>query len=67
MKRAHLIRGVLVVLPAMAVTGLVFTGPAIQQAGAQTLTDSVTVNATAGLGTIPSDAIGLTLPSMTGT
>ena len=47
------------VLPAMAVTGLVFTGPAIQQAGAQTLTDSVTVNATAGLGTIPSDAIGL--------
>ena len=47
------------VLPAMAVTGLVFTGPAIQQAVAQTLTDSVTVNATAGLGTIPSDAIGL--------
>ena len=59
MKRAHLIRQVLVVLPAMAVTGLVFTGPAIQQAPAQTLTDSVTVNATAGLGTIPSDAIGL--------
>ena len=59
MKRAHLIRQVLVVLPAMAVTGLVFTGPAIQQAAAQTLTDSVTVNATAGLGTIPSDAIGL--------
>src|SRR6516165_5065304 len=59
MKRAHLIRQVLVVLPAMAVTGLVFTGPAIQHAAAQTLTDSVTVNATAGLGTIPSGAIGL--------
>jgi Cellulose binding domain/Fibronectin type III domain len=37
----------------------VFTGPAIQQASAQTLTDSVTVNATAGLGTIGSDAMGL--------
>jgi Cellulose binding domain len=37
----------------------VFTGPAIQRATAQTLTDSVTVNATAGLGTIGSDAIGL--------
>ena len=59
MNRAHLIRQVLAVLPAMAVAGLVFTGPAIQQAAAQTLTDSVTVNATSGLGTIPSDAIGL--------
>ena len=59
MKRAHLIRGVFVVLPAMAAAGLVFTGPAIQQAAAQTLTDSVTVNATSGLGTIPSGAIGL--------
>jgi hypothetical protein len=59
MKRAHLIRQVFVVLPAMAVAGLAITGPAIPQAAAQTLTDSVTVNATAGLGTIPSGAIGL--------
>jgi hypothetical protein len=59
MNRAHLIRQVLTVLPAMAAAGLVFTGPAIQQAAAATLTDSVTVNATSGLGTIPSDAIGL--------
>ena len=53
------IRPVLVVLWGMAAVALMFTGPAIQQAAAQTLTDSVTVNATAGLGTIPSDAIGL--------
>src|SRR5579863_7433569 len=59
MKRAHLIRRVLVVAPAMAAAGLVFTGPVIQRAAAGTLTDSVTVNATSGLGTIPSDAIGL--------
>jgi Cellulose binding domain/Fibronectin type III domain len=59
MKRAHLTRQVLVVLSAMAAAGAVFAGPAIQQAAAQTLTDSVTVNATSGLGTIPSDAIGL--------
>ena len=59
MKRAHLVRQVLVVLSAMAAAGAVFGGPAIQQAAAQTLTDSVTVNATSGLGAIPSDAIGL--------
>src|SRR5215471_2823728 len=59
MKRAHLIRGVLVVLSAMAAAGAAFVGPAIQQAAAQTLTDSVTVNATSGLGTIPADAVGL--------
>src|SRR5215469_1434037 len=59
MKRAHLTRGVLVVLSAMAAAGAVFAGPAIQQAAAQTLTDSVTVNANSGLGTIPANAIGL--------
>jgi Cellulose binding domain/Fibronectin type III domain len=59
MKRAHLMRQVFVVLAAMAVAGLAITGPAIPPAAAQTLTDSVTVNATAGLGTIPSGAIGL--------
>src|SRR5215471_18302593 len=59
MKRAHLTRQILVVLSAMAAAGAVFAGPAIQQATAQTLTDSVTVNATSKLGTIPSDAIGL--------
>ena len=53
------IRQVFVVLWGMVAGALVFTGPAIQHAAAQTLTDSVTVNATAGLGTIPSDAIGL--------
>src|SRR6516225_7710286 len=53
------IRQVFVVLWGMVAGALVFTGPAIQHAAAQTLTDAVTVNATAGLGTIPSDAIGL--------
>ena len=43
----------------MAAAGAAFAGPAIQRAAAQTLTDSVTVNATSGLGAIPSDAIGL--------
>ena len=53
------VRQVLVVLWGMVAGALVFTGPAIQHAAAQTLTDAVTVNAMAGLGTIPSDAIGL--------
>ena len=51
-------RQVLVVLSGMAVAGLVSAGPAAPPAAAQT-TDSVTVNATSGLGTIPADAIGL--------
>jgi hypothetical protein len=54
----RLIRQALAVLPGMALAGLVVAGPA-PEASAQTLTDSVTVNATSGLGTIPSDAIGL--------
>ena len=53
------VRQVLVVLWGMVAGALVLTGPAIQHAAAQTLTDAVTVNAMAGLGTIPSDAIGL--------
>src|SRR6516225_2725097 len=53
------IRQVFVVLWGMVAGALVFTGPAIQHAAAQTLTDAVTVNATAGLGTIPADGIGL--------
>jgi hypothetical protein len=43
----------------MAAATAVSAGPVISQAAAQTLTDSVTVNATSGLGTIPTDAIGL--------
>src|SRR5260370_18784587 len=54
----RLIRQALAVLPGMALAGLVVAGPA-PEASAQTLTDSVTVNATSGLGAIPSDAIGL--------
>ena len=42
---------------ALAAAGL--AAPAAQPAAAATLTDAVTVNATSGLGTIPSDAIGL--------
>ena len=42
---------------ALATAGL--AAPAAQPAAAATLTDAVTVNATSGLGTIPSDAIGL--------
>jgi hypothetical protein len=55
----RLIRHALAVLPGLAVAGLVTAGPVIGPASAQTLTDSVTVNATSGLGTIPADAVGL--------
>ena len=54
----RLLRQAVVVLSATAVAGLVSLGPAAPPAAAQT-SDSVTVNATSGLGTIPSDAIGL--------
>src|SRR5215472_11439287 len=54
----RLLRQALVVLSGTAVAGLVSAGPAAPPAAAQT-TDSVTVNATSGLGTIPADGIGL--------
>jgi cellulose binding protein with CBM2 domain/fibronectin type III domain protein len=54
----RLLRQVLVVLSGMAVAGLVSAGPSAPPAAAQT-TDSVTVNAISGLGTIPADGIGL--------
>ena len=54
----RLLRRALVVLSGTAVAGLVLAGPAAPPAAAQT-TDSVTVNATSGLGTIPADGIGL--------
>ena len=61
---ARPIRRALTVLPGVAVAGLVAAGlvaggPVAAPASAQTLTDSVTVNATSGLGTIPADAVGL--------
>ncbi len=59
MRHARLTRQVLVVLLGLTGAGLVVAGPAAPRAAAQTLADSVTVNATSGLGTIPSDAIGL--------
>jgi hypothetical protein len=59
MRHVRLTRQVLVVLLGVSGAGLVVAGPAIPPAAAQTLTDSVTVNATSGLGTIPPDAIGL--------
>ncbi len=54
----RLLTQAVVVLSGTAVAGLVSLGPAAPPAAAQT-SDSVTVNATAGLGTIPSGAIGL--------
>jgi hypothetical protein len=54
----RLLRQALVVLPGLAVAGLVSLGPAALPAAAQSA-DTVTVNATAGLGTIPAAAIGL--------
>jgi hypothetical protein len=59
MRHVRLTRQVLVVLLGVSGAGLVVAGPAIPPAAAQALTDSVTVNATSGLGTIPPDAIGL--------
>jgi cellulose binding protein with CBM2 domain/fibronectin type III domain protein len=56
---AHLVRRGLTVLAAIALASAVSLGTGVRHAAAATLTDSVTVNATAGLGTIPSDAIGL--------
>jgi len=56
---ARPLRQVLVVLSALAAAAALSVGPAVGRAAAQTLTDSVTVNATSGLGTIPSDAVGL--------
>ncbi len=44
---------------AVTVAGAVALGAGVPAAGAQTLTVSVTVNATAGLGVIPQGAIGL--------
>jgi len=46
-------------LAAFTLAAAVPLGAGIQQASAATLTDSVTVNSTAGLGTIPSGAVGL--------
>jgi len=55
----RLTRRSLAALAAMVLSAGGLTGLAIQPAGAATLTDAVTVNATAGLGTIPASAIGL--------
>jgi cellulose binding protein with CBM2 domain/fibronectin type III domain protein len=49
----------LAALAAFALAAAVPLGAGIQQASGATLTDSVTVNSTAGLGTIPSGAVGL--------
>src|SRR5438309_308591 len=49
----------LAALAAMALAGAASAGAGAQHAAAATLTDSVTVNSTAGLGSIPSSAIGL--------
>jgi hypothetical protein len=54
----RLLTQAVVVLSGTAVAGLVSLGPAAPPVAAQT-GDSVTVNATAGLGTIPAGAIGL--------
>jgi len=55
----RLTRRSLAALAAMVLSAGGLTGLAIQPAGAATLTDAVTVNATAGLGAIPASAIGL--------
>jgi hypothetical protein len=52
-------RRTLAALAAFALAAAGLAGTATQHAAAATLTDSVTVNATAGLGTIPASAIGL--------
>jgi Cellulose binding domain/Fibronectin type III domain len=57
--RGHPVRRGLAAAAGAALAAAALAGTAAQQAGAATLTDSVTVNATSGLGTIPSDAIGL--------
>ena len=57
--QGHLARRGLAVLAGAALAGAALAGAASQRAVAATLTDSVTVNATSGLGTIPSDAVGL--------
>ena len=57
--QGHLARRGLAVLAGVALAGAALAGTASQRAAAATLTDSVTVNATSGLGTIPSDAVGL--------
>jgi cellulose binding protein with CBM2 domain/fibronectin type III domain protein len=49
----------LAALAALALAAAAPLGAGIQRASAATLTDNVTVNSTAGLGTIPSGAIGL--------
>ena len=56
----HLVRRVLVLLSAAPLAGAIRGRRPVQQAAAQDADRlSVTVNATSGLGTIPSDAIGL--------
>lgn len=57
--RALRTRRGLAALAAAALAGAVLAGMGGQRAVAATLTDSVTVNATAGLGTIPSGGVGL--------
>ena len=57
--QGHLARRGLAVLAGVTLAAAALAGTASQRAAAATLTDSVTVNATSGLGTIPSDAVGL--------
>jgi hypothetical protein len=49
----------LAALAAVALAGAVSVGAGVQHAAAATLTDTVTVNSTAGLGSIPASGIGL--------
>src|ERR1700751_6308467 len=57
--RHRLTRRSLAALAAFMLASAGLAGTAAQQAAAATRTDSVTVNATSGLGTIPASAIGL--------
>jgi hypothetical protein len=52
-------RRAVALLGATALAGAMAAAVSAAPAGGATLTANVTVNATAGLGTIPSDAIGL--------
>ncbi len=57
--RARRLRRPLAAVAVAALTAAALAGTGMPRAAAAALTDSVTVNATAGLGTIPSGAIGL--------
>jgi hypothetical protein len=57
--QARLARRSLAALAGAVLAAAALAGMAAPRAAAATLTDNVTVNATSGLGTIPSDAIGL--------